>query len=391
MAKYNILDEDDIFSESEEEKQSSDTSKGKKEQEEPEINIDGEEIFDDSLLEEERKRESEPDLRDEKPDEDIDLDLQEDRPTEEQDEKLKDFFADEEEVRKNLEQKPEEDVDVEQEEPSDVHDIIEEYEDEKLGGLNFKPFLIGGIIIILLIAGYFIVDLWVLGEGGDTTAEVTEQAVPQEPQLSPEEIRKNQELARLAGRSSNELSFINDIIGITSGENGNLSSLLLYDKSFMLEVFGKNRAELAKVQKAMQTSMPQQRFDIVSADIRPGEAGGILGIYSLLINGGSTSKEVNRKFTSVQEARSWLSSLSNANGLELQTFRETSTDRENGFRVLEIEALLSGNLNNCKTILKEMAEAAPNLKIHKLNMTTTDQRSFSPSTFQLKMIIQIYV
>jgi hypothetical protein len=393
MAKYNILDEDDIFSESGGDDDAQERKKKEKEPEEPEINIDGEELFDDSLLVDKKEQEepvTDEEFFDKQPDEDIELDIQEEQGQPEHDEKLKDFFRDEDQEQGYDPPEPAP-ARSEAKEPSEVHHIIEEYEDEKLQGLNYKPFVIGGVIIILLVAAYFALDLWILGGGDQAPDEVVEQTVPQEPQLTPEQIRKNQQLAQLAGRTNRELSLVNNIIGITGNQGGNLSGLLLYDKYFILEIFGKDRSELARTQKALQAGVPGQRFEIVSAETRPGEDGGIFGLYSLVINSETPSQDVSQKLSSVQEAKNWLNNLSSTNGLNVGKLTETQTRNVGNFRVMEIETIITGSLESCKKALTEIARAATNLKIHKLNMTNTDQSNFSPSRMRVQLILQLYV
>lgn len=391
MAKYNILDEDDIFSESGNEKKDSD--KLKEQEDGPEINIDGEDLFDDSLLVEDKKEKADvtDDFFDSKPEEDLDLDIEETTAPDTSDEKLKDFFMDENDKQEN-DRFEEEDLSEEpQKEKTEVRQIIEDYEDDKIDGLNYKPFVIGAVVIFFLVAAYFIIDMWILGDSAkDEVAEEIVDTTPVQPQLTPEQIRKKQQLAHVAGRTNREMTFIGSIIEMAD-QNVKLSSVLLYDKAFLFEVFSGDRGNLAKMQRQIKISMPDEKIDIISSVTRPGEAGGIFGIYGVEIDGQPGTKEVQTSFTNAQEAKNWLSDVSASSGLTLAEMKESATRNENGFRVLEMETLMSGSLNNCKSIISKIAGSAANLKVHKLNMTANDQKTFGKSSFRLKMILQIYV
>jgi len=414
MAKYNILDEDDIFSESgdDKKKESQDLSQG-----DPEIKIDGDDLFDDSLLVEDNAADpDETDLTGSATDDGIDLELNEESGSDGSEEKLKDFFrddapelADEAEQPENLPEEPTpaelEEVDepeelqepepppvTEQDSQSQVKQIIDDYEDDKIQGMNLKPFIIGGVIIVLLVAAYFIIDMFLLGDGSKEAEIVqpVETQVPAEPQLSAEEIRKNQKLAQIAGQSERELNLASNVASL-GAQNAKFSSMLLYDKTFMVEFFGKDRADVAKVHRAMQANLPKRKIEILASNTRTGDSGGIFSLYSLEMNGGSGSKDVSQKFANANEAINWMKNISKSAGTKVEMIEKRSDRSKDGFQVSEIEARFSGSLDNCKAFLAQIAGSSSNLKIYKLNLTAVDQQTFNTSRFQLKMVVQVYV
>jgi hypothetical protein len=255
--------------------------------------------------------------------------------------------------------------------------------------VNYKPFIIGGVVIILIVAAYFI-----FGNGSDEPEvfQIVEEPAPvAEPQISPEQQRKNQQLAKIAGETEREVSFVNNIISLAT-KDAKVSSMLLYDKAFMVEFFGKDRADMAKLHREMQSSLPQQKIEILASNTRVGDAGGIFSLYSLELDGGrGGSKEVSQTFKSASEAINWVKGVSQTAGTKVEVLKESSNRTRNGFKVYELEAQMAGSLDNCKTFLSRISSASANLKIHKLNLTAIDQKSFGTSQFQLKMFIQVYV
>jgi hypothetical protein len=123
-----------------------------------------------------------------------------------------------------------------------------------------------------------------------------------------------------------------------------------------------------------------------------GDPGGIFSLYSLQVGGGGAgSKEVAQSFKSANEAINWVKGVSQTAGTNVEVLKETSNRTRNGFKVYELEARMAGSLDNCKSFLSRLSQASANLKIHKLNLTAVDQKSFGTSRFQLKMFIQVYV
>jgi len=397
MAKYNILDEDDLFSKPEREKSPEEEKESQDIQEEPEINIDGQQDFDDSLLEGNTPIESKAteELDDyfgsKESDTGINIDIADSDTPEGSHDDLKGYFKDEPEIQESQQYDDGVmDSSGPMDDQSEVRQIIEDYEDEKMEGINLKPFVWGAVIVIIVVGTIIGLKKWVFtGEGDrDATAELIEES--QEPQLTPEQIQRNQYLAEIAGETNREIGYVSNVIGMT-GNKVNLSSVLLYDKAFMFEVFSKDRADLAKLQRSIKSSLSAQNFSIVSSVTRPGSNGGVLGVYSVNIDGAASSKEATRQFASSQEAKTWISQISNSSGLKMVSIKDKPAGNRNSFNLYEVETIISGSLKNCQALLNQVGNAGTNIRIHKLNMTAVDQKSFTTSNFRMKLILQIYV
>ncbi|MGD9487463.1 MAG: hypothetical protein AB7W47_05540 [Calditrichaceae bacterium] len=275
---------------------------------------------------------------------------------------------------------------VKEKKPSFIQD--ESFFDEKPDAINYKPILIGAGIVALLFIVYLGLNQWVFKD--DTGKIPPTELVEEQPAVSPEELEKTRFLGSLADRTGNELSFIGNILNF-SGQNINLSSILLYDNSFLFEVFGKSRDDLAKLNLDLKNKYKDKKFVVLSSSQRPGKNGGIFGLYTAEMNGMPQARELGLRLNSADDAKSWLTDLTRKNQLKMNSIKSGSASSKNNFRVYEVEAVISGNLDGCKSLMNSIGSSASNIKIHKLTLSAADQKTFKLSKYQLKLIVQVFV
>lgn len=382
MAKYNLLEDDDIFDEEddltekvptdalEEDKQEIDASQ--------EIDID----IDEDLL-----NIDSPDtfMDDEDLKEEIEIDnIEEEEPiSQEPSPEINDF-------------EPEIITEEANSENDDKPFLTDDFEDEKQSGINYKPIAIIGSIIILLFLGYFAVDNWILSDSTDSTENIDSASEPVKKQ---EQIKQEQEtqlkqafLSKVAAKTSADISAVNSAIQ-NAQSSAKLSSVLLYDESFMFEVFGSDRNDLARVNMKLKENMSGNNFEVISSQTRPGSNGGVFGLYkgTLSSENGIAANNVKTNFNSINDLENWIKSASASNSLKVNSLTNKYLKEENNFRKFEVETTLSGSIDACNTFLKNLSNNASQIQIHKLNLNAIDQKSFQKKKYQLKMILAIYV
>jgi len=383
MAKYNLLEDDDIFDE-EDDLTENDPAGGLKDDKEEidtsdEIDID----IDEDLLNIESP-ETELDEQDLQEDIEIDkIDDIEETISPETEPEIQEF---EPEIQK------EEPIPVEDEKPF----LTEDFEDDKQSGINYKPIVIGGVIIIFLLLGYAAIDRWVLGDSIDsvTDAEPTDEQVKTQEQIVQEREaeRKAAFLSKVAGKTSADISVVNSAIE-NAQSSAKLSSVLLYDEAFLFEVFGSDRDELARVNMSLKNNMSSNNFEVISSQTRPGSNGGVFGLFkgTLSSGAGSGSKGVQASFNTINDLEKWIKDVSASNSLKVTSLVNKYVKEENDFRKFEVETTLTGPIDACNTFLKKLSSDGNQIQIHKLNLNAVDQKSFQSKKYQLKLILEVFV
>lgn len=266
-------------------------------------------------------------------------------------------------------------------------------DDDKQERINYKPVFIVILVVVLLVAGGISIYYWLFAKKSAPTEiviaepETTEQTEVSAP--SQDEMRKRNILAGIAGRTNHELSSLGDLINTTS-KSVKLSSVLLYDSDLLLEVYASNREELARLNMNFKSTFKNKPINIISSSQRPGENAGILGLYSLKLDAGSARQEVGNRLGN-QEAEQWLRGLLSRNNLKSTEIKSRSLPPVDAFSVYQIEVAANGSFNDCLTVINNIAASGSNVELHKLSWNAVDQKSFSPASYQLRLVLKIYV
>ncbi len=304
---------------------------------------------------------------------------------------LDEYQAEEEVAEEEYEEPEYKEPDYEEEEH-----VYDSYEDEKQEKVGYKPIIIGGILIILLIAVFFGVWQFILkdappAEIADTPPAQTQQPETAGPAQAQEQQRRTQYFSMLAGKTSQDLSFLSRLVG-TMNNNNRLSSILLYGDVLYFEVFGNSRDGLAKLNLKLKENFKYDKFSIVSSEQRPGTHGGVFGLYFInLKNRTGNDAQVNNPLSSGNEADVWLQSIVKQNNVHIKDIKHRSPSSSDQFQVYKIETNIAGPLQDCLSLLKGIAAAGKNIEIHKLTFNAADQRKFNQSNYLLTMILNVYV
>ncbi len=379
MAKYNLLEDDDIFDE------------------------------DDDLTENDPIAGSDEPLPDTGISDDIDIEIDEDllniEPTDELDDQ---GFEEEpaidnlqEDIAAELDPDPQElEPEIKEEKPveADKPFLTDDFEDDKQSGINYKPIVMIGSVIIILILMYVAVDIWVLSDSSQPVADTEQVAEPTKESVAEKKaaLEKEQKLvflSKISGKTSADIAVVNNAVK-NAQSSAKLSSLLLYGESFLFEVFGSDRNEIARVNMSLKSNMPGNNFSVISSQTRPGANGGVFGLFkaSLSSSGGNAAgKNVQISFNSINDFEKWLKNTSSSNGLKVKSLSNKYVKEESKFRKFELETTLTGSLDACNTFLKKLSANGSQVNIRKLNLVASDQKSFQSKKYQLKLILEIFV
>ncbi len=381
MAKYNLLEDDDIFDE------------------------------EDDLTDDEPVSGLEDDKQEIDTSDDIDIEIDEDLLNIESDDTSLDeqAFQEEQEVEPSSDEEipiPEPETELQQYEPEleteeeslpeDKPFLTDDFEDEKQSGINYKPIVIAGLIIVFVVLSYFAINTWVLSDSTDSVADAEQTETPAKTQ---EQIEQEQEakrkaafLSKIASKTSADISVVNNTIQNTQN-SAKLSSLLVYGESFLFEVFGKDRNEVARVNINLKNNMGANNFQVISSQTRPGSNGGVFGLFKGTLSQGSSSgtKTIHANFNSINDLEKWIKNESASNRLKVKSLINKYIKEENDFRKFEVETTLTGSINDCNAFLKKISSDGSQVQIHKLNMIAVDQKGFQQKKYQLKLILDVFV
>lgn len=418
MAKYNLLDDDDIFD---------DNDDLLKDDNDDDVSGLLQETKDEPLAEEPPVEEDAPAEATEATeatdtedpfDIDIDEDLLNYEPAEELDESAfspetdLDITSEEESLEPEISIDPDageevaaEPVEEEKPAPKPIPDL--EIEDEKQEGISYKPIVKGLAVILLLILVYAGVDYFFLSDGTSTpeSAQVAEQkenaasGTEEAQKKSAAEIAKEKKvkekqayLKTVSSENRARIASVEQVVSAT-GKSARLSSVLLYDNSMTFEVFAKNRDDLAKYNINLKRS--GSPFKIISSSARPGQNGGILGVFKAEKtpqSSGGQAAGTGKTFNSVKELESWLSGQAKSAGLRVFKLKSRTDSGGNTalFKAYRVEAELSGSLAASKKLLSALKNTSQ-VKIYKLVETAKDQQNFSGNRYRIQLILQAFI
>lgn len=285
-----------------------------------------------------------------------------------------------------------------------------DFYDEKQEKLNYKPFWIAGILILVLIlAGIIGKNIFFPIVKTDEKKEIVQQpqtdtkdqvlsdqkAVAQTdrikanetPKLSSEQLKRNAYFANLTAKNRQSLSAIDDLARLAENEVI-VSGFLLYDREFKFEVFASNRDKLTKFNQKLKTGLKHKHHPITSND-RPD---GVLVLYSVDFQSiAPASEQVQDGFNDPEKAKAWLSGLLQTHSLKIEEVKLLTGKKQEEFTVFELSTRVSGKYGNCVSFLNKLSKETRNIKVHKLSLNASDQKKFKEDKYQLAMIIKIFV
>jgi len=282
--------------------------------------------------------------------------------------------------------------------------------------VSYKPFFITVLIIAIVAAGvYFSWTLFLRDSGllsklpffkGDQTVQqpvVTDESIEsgqteqtptpsdEPPQLTSAEQQKVNYLSKLASKTNQDINSLANVISI-SRKSTKLSSILLYDSDFSLQVFGKSQKDLANLNTALKKASGISNLKMVSTSERIGANSGVMGLYTAnMTSAGSAGKQVSLNLSGNTEAGNWLKDILANNNLKVTSFKNRSTKTQDVFKIYEIEAIAKGSINSCLNALNTVAAAGTNIKLYKLTCSAIDQTNFGTANYQMKLVIKVYV
>ncbi len=403
MAKYNLLEDDDIFKEDddifgrEEKKEKKDQESAKQEEE---------------FQEEKRSVEEDEDLLDITSVEDEEL-LSEDEAHEEPD----DLLADEEET---FEPEIEDFEDEEDESFSEELDTFEktaapsftevepethreekqpgpeteEYQDEKQDSPNYKPILIAAIALVVLVSAYFAIDYFFLGNGEEQqaqTEQTDEQALTAEQQQQQQLLQQKRAfLGSLNSRSQQTQASVGNVLSLLNNNSARLSILHIYGDEFLFEVYGDDRADLARFNMAIKDKMS---VEVVSSTDRPGN--GILNVFkgNLAGAGGSSASAQNPelRFSTIKEAEDWLKSISQSRGAQLRGLENQYITKQNEFQKFHVTGQFVGSLSACQALINQISGEGVHFSIYKMSLSSTNQSTYKDANYRLSFVLEVFV
>ncbi len=397
MADHDLFGQDDFFAKSQDDELFSDKEKKKKK---------------DASGSEEKRQPEEPAFQPEEPqepeeqtdifeksfDEQIKEEFEDNELEEREEQGIENDFEESDEGPWELgEEEEEEEFDEPEEEPARPRDnlpVIEDYEDEKQEKLNYKPFFIGFGVLVVLIAAFLITRYVFFAEPGDekeTADQQGQQTTTEEEVLSPEEQRRQEYFNQIAASTKQNINTLLNLLDKVSGNRTALSSVVIYEDDLLFEVYSKARDQLARLNMQFRNE-PSRRYFLVSSNYRPGENGGVLGVFKLQNNGGGTTKaSVTNALASKGNFDAWISELAQKNQLKIGLNKIRSTETVDNFSVSTLEASMSGSMSNCMAMLKQIANAERNIRLHKLAMSAYDQKNFSVERYRISLTLKLYI
>lgn len=416
MAEHDLWSEDDFFEKLKKEKRAADETKSPEEAPVEKAPLDEEPLETDLF-----QKEDQPSLEEENPaEEDIfaqseDVAVQQGEALPEQEEMpqpsfdelpsdeegtfeadAQDFGAEVADMPSEEEPAAEEDAGEEpQEEPKKRYIIADDYEDEKLAPVNYKPVIIGAVVVIALIALFFVLRgmFFKKGAEGEQAAQTEQQAATSQQgteqkatqQINPLQQQQNTFFAQIAALNSANVQLIQNIQEAIQSQKSKLSSLLFYNDEITFEVKSKNRNQLAAVTMQLRNISGLNNLQLVATE--PQANGGISAVFHAKISTQAANGQPGAKLADESELQQWITMLAQQFSLKItaqQSLGTTSANFEltrsrNWFR-------LQGSYDNCIRLVSAMAAAKRNIKIRKLVLTATEKKK----VYQIELTLDLF-
>jgi hypothetical protein len=263
------------------------------------------------------------------------------------------------------------------------YDLDSEYDMQP--GINYKPiiFILAAIAIITL--AYFGISNFFFSDEAASESETVAETPEQSQQREQQELRK-QFLTTVSAKNKSRLGQVAALIKLRPG-NITYSSILLYGESLILEVFARNRDDLAGFNLALKNNPTVTNYNIETVDIRPGQKGGLFALYDLTIRQSTPSSGQSvAEFTQYSPSE-WANRI----GLSIKSQRRISSGRENQFSVTRHEYIINGSEQKCHNAIQQMTTSNANYRIHKLTLLPTNQTSMNKSSYQMRVVLDFYI
>jgi len=368
---------DRYFDEEDEDKKEAPSTEPEKPEEQSLPDIDEREYFDESLFTEDAPQEEPPStpdaLADMQPEPQKEQKVEEEQPLPEPENPI-------EEIQPPPPSRPES--------QNSVLDELE-YEDSKIQGINWKPLLLWGTVIIVIAA--IIIFAYNMFFSGGTESEVVEQ-----PTISPEEQMR-------IDQQNRKIAFIKNIVSDKKSKLGNFSNLsnlktsgvsyssvLLYDNSFKFEIFGQSRDDIAKYNQNLKNNNYDDKFELITVNTRPGSNGGVFALYNVKPSSGGKSGSQSDP-TIDGNIQNTVKNLVTSNSLKLISDRDISRKKVDQFNMVRKEINCSGTEANCIKLLNNLNAANTNFNVHKISLIPSNQKNIKGSKYNLLIVFDFYV
>lgn len=265
----------------------------------------------------------------------------------------------------------------------------EDYQDEKLSKINFKPILIG-VAVVVLIAALIWAGLSFLGGDGEPETGLVKDTPEQTaaPKIDPVEQQKINAVKPII--QANRFK-VNSLAGLSSLKKADItfSSILLYGNSFKFEIFSPTRDGIAKFNMNLKNNKLAGAFSLLDVVQRPGKAGGVFALYSTEISEQGKNQSVE-DIKIDNQAESGLKSLFSKNKLTVQSEREIRSGRQGELNQKRVEYILTGSADNCFSLFSTIVNSGENLALHKVSMVAKNQQKPSQSSYQILLVVDYY-
>jgi hypothetical protein len=258
--------------------------------------------------------------------------------------------------------------------------------DDKQGGINYKPVLIGISIVAAIVIIFFVVSNLFFGTGGEEINQPKVETAAEK--LQREQAEKKQSFLSEISKSTNHRLGSIQLLANLDNKNIKYSSILLYGNSLDLEVFAPNREALAKFNLIIKSNQSITDYKIESVDNRPGSTGGLFALYDINLAKIKTASSASTNQVNPQTPQTW---ASNFKGLTVSSQRDISSKKENLFTVRRREYEFRGSFINSLSLVNQLATSNQNIAVRKLSLLPTDQRKMSSSSYMMKMIVDFYL
>ncbi len=280
--------------------------------------------------------------------------------------------------------------------PPKKYALSDNYEDEKLAPVNYKPVIIGALVVILIIVLFFVLrGLVFKGKGEKETTPATQPTTTQEkttPQAQPEnplQAKQKQFFATLAGANAYNIGLIGAIQKSLSANNAQLTSLLLYNDELTFEIHCKNRDVLATVTVNLRNVPQFTNLKLISTNEWPG--GAIDAVFHLKIAGGASAQTPGSKLADSAALQQWLTMLGQQFSVKISAFQQAGTfPAELGLKRVRVVFQAVGSYRGVSDFINALASANRNLKIHKLVLTALNQKNFSKSNYRVELTVDLF-
>jgi hypothetical protein len=259
----------------------------------------------------------------------------------------------------------------------------EDYEDTKQEKMNYKPIVIIFIIVVAIIIGYFLITKFVLKS--PETSDITETATPIKTER---DIQRENFLNGIYANKHTTINYISRLYDF-SGSKINFSSILLYDKELIVEIFGDDRDAIAKFNMQVKNNPDFANLTLSTTATRPGSKGGIFALYTTSTIPPLSTAPVDSFI--LKTPAEFLSRATNQYNLSLHGQRNISSTTQGLFNVNRVECAFIGPENNCWQFITDLSADKANYRIYKLNFLPMDQKAIAKSAYKLNLILDFYL